>query len=84
MRSKGGVPYNLYVIELSPEVLGDVRFRAKNPVCRADKPCVYVGQTALTPPERFRQHADGHKSNRYATCTVCGCVPGWSPTAGRS
>jgi predicted GIY-YIG superfamily endonuclease len=54
------------VIELRREVLGEARFAARNPDHRADKPCVYVGQTARTPEERLKQHRAGHKSNRYA------------------
>ena len=30
------------------------------------KPCVYVGQTALDPEERFRQHKSGYKACRIA------------------
>lgn len=57
--------YNLYVIELDPEVLEERRFSAANPDRRDDKPCVYVGSTALTPEERFEQHRAGHKANRF-------------------
>ncbi len=60
------MPYSLYVIELAPEVIAEGRFAKANPEHRVDKPCVYVGQTALTPEERFAQHCAGHKSNRYA------------------
>lgn len=28
--------------------------------------CVYVGSTAHTPEERFRQHLAGYKANKYA------------------
>ena len=47
--------YWLYVIELS-EVAGE----------RTDpqKPCVYVGQSACTPEERFKQHKEGYKGSR--------------------
>lgn len=60
------MPYSLYVIELRPEVLAEPRFAKRNPDRRADKPCVYVGQTSYTPEERFAQHAAGHKSNKFA------------------
>ena len=60
------MPYSLYVIELSRDVLDEGRFAKDNQECREDKPCVYVGQTALTPEERFAQHRAGYKSNRYA------------------
>ena len=43
---------------------------ARNPHYRRrvlfGKPCVYVGQTALDPEERFRQHKSGHKAARIA------------------
>ena len=60
------MPYSLYVIELRPEVLDEPRFAKRNPDRRADKPCVYVGQTACTPEQRFAQHKAGLKSNKYA------------------
>jgi len=60
------MPYNVYVIELDPEVLTCSRFCRANPDRHEDKPCVYVGSTALSPEERFRQHLSGVKSNRYA------------------
>jgi predicted GIY-YIG superfamily endonuclease len=56
--------YRVYVIELSPEVLGKKRVADENADRRADKPCVYVGQTARTPEERFAQHKDGKRSSR--------------------
>ena len=55
--------YSLYVIELSREALGESRFATRNPDPREDKPCVYVGQTGLSPEERFTQHKAGYKSN---------------------
>lgn len=57
--------YSVYVIELDPEVLACRRFRAANPDWCDGKPCVYVGSSALTPEERFRQHLAGYKANRY-------------------
>jgi predicted GIY-YIG superfamily endonuclease len=60
------MPYSLYVIELSRDVRAEVGFARRNHACREDKPCVYVGQTALTPEKRFAQHRAGYKSNRYA------------------
>lgn len=58
--------YNVYVIELSRDVLERTKFLEANLFLRADKPCVYVGSTYLTPEKRFQQHLDGYKSNRYA------------------
>jgi len=66
---------NLYVIRLGKSdegksVLDDRRFMARNPHYRHRilfrKPCVYVGQTALDPEERFRQHKSGYKACRIA------------------
>jgi hypothetical protein len=60
------MPYNVYVIELRSEVLEKSRFRNKNPDRREDKPCVYVGQTARSPEERFEQHLGGIRANSFA------------------
>ena len=56
--------YSVYVIELRPEVLEKKAFAGKNAERREDKPCVYVGQTAKTPEERFAQHLHGVRSSR--------------------
>ncbi len=56
----------LYVIRLDPKVLEIKRFRDANPDHRADKPCVYLGSTGLTPEERFAQHKRGFKAARFA------------------
>jgi hypothetical protein len=58
--------HSVYVIELSPEVLNEGRFRRANPDYDVTKPCVYVGMTGLTPERRFENHRRGVKSNRYA------------------
>ena len=57
--------YRVYVIELEKRVMLVRRFAAANPDYRAEKPCVYVGSTALTPQERFVQHLTGIRANRY-------------------
>lgn len=57
--------HNVYVVELSPEVLKERKFLEANPDRDASKPCVYVGMTGLAPEERFANHKKGHKSNRY-------------------
>ena len=56
--------YSVYVIELRPEVMEKKAFAGKNAERREDKPCVYVGQTARTPEERFAQHLAGIRSSR--------------------
>jgi hypothetical protein len=58
------VPYSVYVIELRPEVLRKKKVASENADRREDKPCVYVGQTARTPEERFEQHLAGKRSSR--------------------
>jgi hypothetical protein len=57
--------YNVYVVELSPEVLQLARFRRANPDYDVMKPCVYVGMTGLTPEQRFAKHKQGIRANRY-------------------
>ena len=57
--------YNVYVIELSRDVLEHRKFVDANPYMRRDKPCVYVGSTYLTPEARYQQHLKGYRSNRY-------------------
>lgn len=58
--------YNLYVIDLDKDVLDIKKFRDANPDYIEDYPCVYVGQTAKSPDDRFDQHKAGIKANRYA------------------
>ncbi len=58
---------NLYVILLRGEVWRrDRKFREMNPHYRAEKQCVYVGQTSLDPEKRFKQHKNGYKASRRA------------------
>jgi hypothetical protein len=47
--------YRIYVVELA-----DAAGRRR----RRDRPCLYVGQTVVTPEERFAQHRRGHKASR--------------------
>lgn len=57
--------HNVYVIELSKDVLYEARFKKCNPDYRADKPCVYVGMTGLSPDHRFDKHKAGIQSNKF-------------------
>ena len=57
--------YHIYVIELDPAVLKIRKLRDENPDYVDGMQCLYVGQTARTPEERFEQHKGGYKSNRY-------------------
>jgi predicted GIY-YIG superfamily endonuclease len=56
----------VYVIRLDPKVLTSTAFRSRNPQYRDGKPCAYVGRTGRTPEERFKQHKEGYKANRFA------------------
>lgn len=58
--------YNVYVIELSKDVLHEAKFKKCNPDYILGKPCVYVGMTGLDPDIRFDKHKAGIQSNRYA------------------
>jgi len=62
---RGRDHYFVYVIELSPDVWCERRFRKANPGYVAGKPCVYVGMTGLDPDLRFDKHKAGIQSNRY-------------------
>jgi hypothetical protein len=55
----------VYVVELSPGVLEERRFRKANQRYIAGKPCVYVGMTGLDPDVRFDKHKAGIQANRY-------------------
>jgi hypothetical protein len=57
--------HNVYVIELSKDVLNEGRFKRCNPGYITGKPCVYVGMTGLDPDERFDKHKAGIQANRY-------------------
>lgn len=65
--SKKEQTYRVYVIELKSDVMSKAKFARANPNRREDKPCVYVGSTALTPEERFQQHLEGRKACKYVT-----------------
>ena len=57
--------HNVYVIELSEDVLFESRFIKGNPDYIEGKPCVYVGMTGLDPDVRFDKHKAGIQSNRF-------------------
>ncbi|HQS59108.1 MAG: hypothetical protein B7Y56_06735 [Gallionellales bacterium 35-53-114] len=57
--------HNVYVIELSKDVLYEAKFKKCNPAYISGKPCVYVGMTGLDPDLRFDKHKAGIQSNRY-------------------
>lgn len=55
----------VYVVELDRKVLEERKYRRANPRYVPGKLCLYVGSTALSPEERFRNHLIGHRANRY-------------------
>lgn len=55
----------VYVIELSPEVWREAKFRRANPEHVPGQACVYVGKTSYDPDVRFDQHMAGIRSNRF-------------------
>ena len=57
--------HNVYVVELSKDVLLEPRFRKNNPNYTDGKPCVYVGMTGLDPDVRFDKHKAGIHANIY-------------------
>jgi hypothetical protein len=63
MRAK----HNVYVVELSKEVLDEKKFLKSNPVYVRGMPCVYVGMTGLDPDVRFDNHKAGIHANKYVT-----------------
>ncbi|MEO8740869.1 MAG: hypothetical protein ABI537_14355 [Casimicrobiaceae bacterium] len=64
-RSTRGYHHNVYVIELSRDILDEPRFRKANPEYQTGKPCVYVGMTGLAPDDRFDKHKTGVKANKF-------------------
>lgn len=58
--------HNVYVIELSYDVIYEARFKKANPDYERGKPCVYVGMTGLSPDLRFDKHKAGIQANKYA------------------
>jgi predicted GIY-YIG superfamily endonuclease len=57
--------WNVYVIELSDEVLKHKRFCEENPNRNPDLPCLYVGYSDKSPHNRFEEHKAGIRSNSY-------------------
>ena len=51
--------HHVYVVELSPDVLYEARFKKANPDYIPGQPCVYVGMTGLDPDLRFDKHKAG-------------------------
>lgn len=60
--SGSGGAFSVYVIELSEEARQE--WHQDGPIDHS-KPCVYVGQTSLSPPQRFKNHLEGHNASWY-------------------
>ena len=56
---------NVYVVELSKDVLHIKKFMDRNPNYRHGMQCLYVGMTGLDPIARFEKHKAGIKHNVY-------------------
>jgi hypothetical protein len=63
--ARGKKHYSVYVVELSPDVLYESKFKKRNPDYIPGKPCVYVGMSGVDPDIRFDKHKAGIQSNRY-------------------
>lgn len=61
------MPYVVYVIRLKSAVRAERKFARRNPNCRDDKPCLYVGSTVHTPEHRYQQHVAGINSCDFVT-----------------
>jgi hypothetical protein len=72
---KPHLTHNVYVVELDPSVLGNSKFRSRNPGYVEGKPCVYVGMSGLPPGERFQNHKAGVKANRFVRDYGTGLLP---------
>jgi len=57
--------YGVYVILLDKKVLDLPRFTSRSPEYDPDLDCYYVGMSAKSPEERFRQHKNHWKSNYF-------------------
>lgn len=57
--------WTLYVIDLKKTVLERTPFADANPNYTERKPCVYVGLTAKTAEERYKEHKAGIRDGRF-------------------
>jgi hypothetical protein len=57
--------HNVYIVELSSDVLYERAFKKANPEYVPGSPCFYVGMTGLDPDIRFDKHKAGIQANRY-------------------
>jgi hypothetical protein len=57
------IGHNVYVVELDRKVLAHKKVRNLNPLAKPYLPPLYVGETGLSPEERFAKHKAGLKAN---------------------
>ena len=57
--------YGVYVILLDKKVLEIPRFASRSPEYDPDLDCYYVGMTAKTPEERFKQYKNKKRSSFF-------------------
>ena len=58
--------HNVYVVELYPAILEkESAFLEENPGHDPMMPYLYVGMTGLDPQERYANHRNGYKANRF-------------------
>ena len=58
--------YRVYAIQLNDEIKENESFLQHNPNININKPAFYVGQTSKTREERYSEHKNGIRSNRFA------------------
>ncbi len=56
----------VYAIQLNDEIKENESFLQHNPNIVINKPAFYIGQTSKTREERYREHKNGIRSNRFA------------------
>jgi len=57
--------YGVYVVLLDKKVLDLPRFSSRSPEYDPDLDCYYVGMSAKTPEERFKQHKNNSRSSYF-------------------
>ena len=69
--------HNVYLVDLSKDVLFEGKFKKCNPNYMAGKSFVYVGMTGLDPDLRFDKHKAGIQSNRHVMKYGLRLLPDW-------
>jgi hypothetical protein len=74
--------YRIYVIRLNPGVRNAKRFREANPSAAENAECLYVGMTACSAGERFKQQMEGYKACTLVTKHGLALAPELFPKEG--